>query len=451
MMRISFILVAFGQSNPAEENLVVGVTLDGAGEGDRFPIDFATEKNETWYSDLTGKNLTTDLTHGSESDVIHVDLSDKLQRTPLLIPIMLVFTCKKAYDWGMKYGNSRNHPRYSCGNACEWFKEQYCCDPMQPPPEWESCKFPDWGIIAKLRQAKQDKLNKEIRNKWNSKLDSKFRKRCETAKWKGHPDCVKGYDGFFSKKGDGSSKNDNAPKAYVPPTCDESSCSCFEDIDPSEVSKRSSNTKTGYLVDWSAGIRNKTSANCFISVTLYYNGDAGSPCCDGYTKLSKSPGDDGDVGAFLLPDLCGKRQVSTFIKTVRDVVNKTTGQAKRTTNTHTVSLTKVNNPNCVKIESTNEEDASIFEEKTNLIIGGSICALVVIIIILSSLSRLFMKKKRGNEDEKSNGYEDDYYESSRDLSYEFEGEYDESSKGFYAEFETSSQYFEDEYESASRG
>ena len=58
--------------------------------------------------------------------------------------------------------------------------------------------------------------------------------------------------------------------------------------------------------------------------------------------MSKNPGDDGDVGAFLLPDLCGKLQVNTFIKTVRDIVNKTTGQAKRTNNTHTVSLTKVN-------------------------------------------------------------------------------------------------------------
>ena len=77
MIWIFFILVAFGQSDPAEENLVAGVTLDGdAGDGDGFPIAFATEKNVTWNSDLTVKNLTTELTHGSESDVIHVDLSD---------------------------------------------------------------------------------------------------------------------------------------------------------------------------------------------------------------------------------------------------------------------------------------------------------------------------------------------------------------------------------------
>ena len=35
----------------------------------------------------------------------------------------------------------------------------------------------------------------------------------------------------------------------------------------------------------------------------------------------------------------------------------------------------------------------------------------MIIIILSSLFR----KKKGNEDEESNGYEDEHYESSRDL------------------------------------
>ena len=79
MIWIFFILVAFWQSDPAEENLVAGVTLDGAGDGDGFPIAFATEKNVTWNSDLTVKNLTTELTHGSNSDVIHVDLPDKLK------------------------------------------------------------------------------------------------------------------------------------------------------------------------------------------------------------------------------------------------------------------------------------------------------------------------------------------------------------------------------------
>ena len=65
-------------------------------------------------------------------------------------------------------------------------------------------------------------------------------------------------------------------------------------------------------------------------------------------------------------------------------------------------------------------------------------------------------KKKGNDDEESNGYEDEHYESSRDLDtgyeeyYEFEGEYDESSKDFDSKFETSSRYYEDEYESTSR-
>ena len=343
-------------------------------------------------------------------------------------PIAKIMICKKAYDNGLKYGNSIDHPTYKQKGTSDYFRQQNCGDPMHPPPHWESSGFPFWETIQKMRQAKKDKEKADRKKAHKDTMCEICHKSCQTAKLRGHPDCVKEFGLEF----------------YVPPTCDESSCSCFEDIDPREVSKKSFNTKTGYLVDWTAGLQNKTSATCFISVTVFYNGDAGSPCCDGYSKVSKSPGDD---GAFLLPDLCMKLQVNTLIETVRDVVVNRI-KTKRTRNIHTVSLTKVYNPNCVKKESINEEDASIFEEKTNLIIGGSICALVVIIIILS---RLFMKKKRGNEDEKSNGYEDDYYESSRDLSYEFEGEYDESSKGFYAEFETSSQYFEDEYESASRG
>ena len=38
MIWIFFILVAFRQSDPADENLEAGVTPDGPG----FPIDFAT-------------------------------------------------------------------------------------------------------------------------------------------------------------------------------------------------------------------------------------------------------------------------------------------------------------------------------------------------------------------------------------------------------------------------
>ena len=216
------------------------MTPDGAGDGDGFPIAFATEKNVTWNSDLTVKNLTTELTHGSNSDVIHVDLPDKLQRSILLRPIMKIMICKKAYDNGLKYGNSKDHPHYKAKGTTEYFRQQNCCDPMHPPPHWESCGFPFWETIQKMRQAKKDKEIADQRKAYEENMREIRHKSCQTEKLqgRGHPECVKEFGLEF----------------YVPLTCDESSCSCFEDIDPSKVSKKSFNTKTGYLVDWTAGL-----------------------------------------------------------------------------------------------------------------------------------------------------------------------------------------------------